>query len=130
MTPLIDLYRAVCEAWPEMKQPVHHVDRTSWWNDVGPDDRDGPCREPTARLICGAVWSSFVLNGNHKPAKDDPYNNKYSRLVAGSSCVCDEAFWFGWCNYGNLNQIYPIIGTGPDLCEASANALLTLAKEK
>lgn len=127
MTPLIDLYRAVCEAWPDMEQKCRpSIGDDYIWYDKHHDKID----EPTARIICGAVWASFVLNGNHKPAKDDPYNNRDSSIVAGASGNGNQAFWFGWCSWGKLNQIYPIIGTGPDLCEAAANALLTLAKEK
>jgi hypothetical protein len=117
MTPLIDLYRKVSAAWPEMKQPVdyqahpeskcppafirHHT--SGFVHDVD---------EPTARIICAAVWAEEAMR-----IRGADFKGSDKGIV---STMLPYASASGSNTYA----------TGPDLCECAANALCELAKEK
>lgn len=124
MTPLIDLYRKVSAAWPEMPSPLD-VSSTSTWRLKDQDDgaSEWPSiSEPTARLICAAVWAEWVLQSTTK--------QRYEIDPEPVAFADDDGFGFAVCDYGDLNQMGRVLGRGPDLCEAAANALLALAKER
>lgn len=119
MTQLTELFRAVCEAWPEMKQPVvARSPRPDFAGDVAMGMPTGWNRSPmgvidesTARLICGAAWAEKVM-------RDDPHTMTFEFYRGEFWCfrrgMCDE----------DLNEV----SSGPDLCEAAANALVALAR--
>lgn len=110
MKTLLDLYRAVCEAWPLLPQPCLPSSNDGEWHIPNVEE---PCWIPkrAARLICGAAWAEKVM-------RDDPHTMTFEFYRGEFWCfrrgMCDE----------DLNEV----SSGPDLCEAAANALVALAR--